>query len=465
MGMVTTGRERGLWDGSCANSLKTAVRWAVLFGISAGLAVCPAVAFAQATSDDLDLLRQRAEKEGWTFSVRDNPAAHRPLEQLCGLKVPPNWRKGARWVAPPAKFVSPSRFDWRDWGGCTEVRDQRSCGSCWAFATVGAVESAILIRDGVAVDLSEQWLISCNTDEYNCTDGGWWAFDYYIDKPDPCDGVGAVLETAFPYTALEDPCGCPYPHEYVLGSWGFVGGEEDIPPVYAIKWAIMAYGPVTVGVYAGSEFAFYANGVFNVDISDEVNHAGVLVGWDDALGANGAWILRNSWDTDWGMSGYMYIAYGCSSVGLGAAVVDYGGETPGSNPVITQQPTGASIPQGFSHAFRIEAVTDNTGTLRYQWFRDGEPVTGDLSGPLYSVQRARPEDQGAYTCVVKSPTGRIVSEGAYLEVRPGTVPASCLLSWGVTACACLVIGWLRIGARRGAAVTLRQAGAGKGTAS
>jgi len=68
----------------------------------------------------------------------------------------------------------PSSYNWCDLGGCTPVRDQGACGSCWAFGTVGPLESAILIEDGFSKDLSEQWLVSCNTDGWGCN-GGWWA--------------------------------------------------------------------------------------------------------------------------------------------------------------------------------------------------------------------------------------------------------------------------------------------------
>ena len=64
---------------------------------------------------------------------------------------------------PPSPQL-PSAFDWRNRNGVTPVKDQARCGSCWAFSTVGLLESKIRIKDGVIEDLSEQYLVSCNTE-------------------------------------------------------------------------------------------------------------------------------------------------------------------------------------------------------------------------------------------------------------------------------------------------------------
>ncbi|MEJ2738176.1 MAG: C1 family peptidase, partial [Anaerolineae bacterium] len=63
-------------------------------------------------------------------------------------------------TSPAAPSPLPSRWHWCEPGGCTPVKDQGACGSCWAFATFGPFESTILIRDGVVKDLSEQYLVS-----------------------------------------------------------------------------------------------------------------------------------------------------------------------------------------------------------------------------------------------------------------------------------------------------------------
>jgi len=290
----------------------------------AGVLCLAGPALAQLTPEDIDALRIQGEKEGWTFTVGQNPATAAPLEHLCGLVVPDRWWESARFDPCTPTRDLPEYFDWRDYGGCTPIKDQDGCGSCWAFGTVAPLECNILIIDGVLEDLSEQWLVSCNQDGWGCH-GGWWAHDYHEWKTDPCGGTGAVLEADFPYTATDAPCLCPYPHEYLLDDWAFIGSEHGIPPVDNIKQAILDYGPVSAAVYANSAMQGYNGGIFNGCGSGQVNHAVALVGWDDNQGPNGVWFLRNSWSSGWGEGGYMRIPYGCSSIGYSACYVDYAG--------------------------------------------------------------------------------------------------------------------------------------------
>jgi C1A family cysteine protease len=301
--------------------------------------LCEGQALAQISRADVDAMRARGEKEGWTFSVAENEATRYAREDLCGLVAPKDWRSRARFASVKAQADLPASFDWRPY--CTPIRNQGGCGSCWAFSTVGVLESAISIKDGAMVNLSEQWLISCNMETepphllaqgvWGC-DGGWFAHDYFESKPDECGQSGAVLEADFPYVYRDEPCNCPedgYDHYYWIGSWAYIAGEEEIPSVESIKQAIVTYGPVSAAVYADDPFQAYDDGVFNASTIEEVNHAIVLVGWDDNLGSEGAWILRNSWATHWGMDGYMYIEYGCSNVGFAACYIDYPGGGPG----------------------------------------------------------------------------------------------------------------------------------------
>lgn len=276
------------------------------------------------TSQDITALQEQGQQEGWTFTVAENTATQRPLNQLCGLVVPDNWWVGASFDPCTPTRDLPQRFDWRELGGCTSIKDQGNCGSCWAFGTVGALECNILIHDHKEVDLSEQWLVSCNTNGWSCN-GGWWAHDYFQSKKDRSNGTGgAVLEQDFPYEATNLPCKGPYPHPYHIDSWHFVGWSQGVPSPDSIKQAIMTYGPISVAIAVTRAFGGYNGGVFNAnDPNATINHAVVLVGWDDNQGTNGVWFLRNSWGPNWGEDGYMRIEYGVCKVGYAACYVDY----------------------------------------------------------------------------------------------------------------------------------------------
>ncbi len=217
----------------------------------------------------------------------------------------------------------PSAYNWCDeHGGCTPVKSQGSCGSCWAFATVGPLE-AHLQAAGQTTDLSEQYLVSCNTNGWNCQVGGWWAHDYHEHKKPPSESqAGAVLESSFPYRALDLPCAGPYNHPHRIASWYFVGSEYSTPSIDAIKQAIYDHGPVAAAICAGSGFRQYEGGIFQTNDTCDytVNHAIVLVGWDDS---EQTWTLRNSWGTGWGEDGYMRIRHGTSHVGYSANYITY----------------------------------------------------------------------------------------------------------------------------------------------
>jgi hypothetical protein len=278
---------------------------------------------------DLEAMRAEIKANGWTFEVGPNPAMEYPLEQICGRHeelLDPSafeyeYMPGEHTMVPmatlPAKFV----------GRFTSPRDQGQCGSCWAFSIIDETETAVLTKNnapfGTATltninpsattpDLSEEHVLSCNTKGYSCNGGNVDAISMLLSPK------GAIPESCFQYVAAVRTCAyCSNPTLTKLSAWGYLTSDTTIPTVAAIKQAIYTYGAVTAYIYADNQFQAYKSGVFNDTKKYKwTNHAIQLVGWDDALGA---WILKNSWGTSWGIRGYMWIKYGVVRVGEGAA--------------------------------------------------------------------------------------------------------------------------------------------------
>ena len=356
------------------------------------LTACPTQAHLSA--EDIDSLRQLGIEEGWTFIVNENPATKYSMEQLTGLD--PDMERPAaasdkspEW--PPGPF--PEKFDWRELDGCTPIRDQAGCGSCWAFGTVAALECALKIRDGINNDLSEQWLVSCNTWDMGCGGGGT-AHDFHWFQTDPCGGTGAVMEADFPYEAEDLPCNCPYPHAYVIDGWDWVNDVTWQPTTDEIKAAILEYGPVTCEVSSNSALQSYDGGIFNY-CTENINHIVALVGWDDTQGDEGIWIMRNSWGAGWGEAGYCRIQYGCSLIGNGASFVDIGLEN-----VFLQADT---IFAWESLEVDFNAYCGTTVSW-YLWdFGDTETGTGQAVTHLY-------DEPGCYDVTVQADIGGGVRE-------------------------------------------------------
>ena len=235
-----------------------------------------------------------------------------PIKYKTGLKLDKGWSKKVTFKEVKIQAALPRHFDWREQGQLTPIKDQGDCGACWSFSTTATLQDVLALHGQGQINLSEQYLLSCNKDGWSCN-GGWFAHDYHKALP-----VGAVLASDFPYQAKQVACKPNLNHPYHLASWAYLPSkDENTPPsLDAIKSAIYTYGPISVGVGANDAFMSYSSGVFNQCDGTQPNHAVNLVGWDD----DGQYfIMRNSWGA-WGEnnSGYMRIHYGCNNIGIAA---------------------------------------------------------------------------------------------------------------------------------------------------
>lgn len=374
----------------------------------------PSIAHTQLSPGDIEELKRQAELNGWTFEIGETSATQRELSSLLGYVPPdPELIKQVYPEEEPLKPMEklPSKWDWRERtpGGLPPIRDQGSCGSCWAFATVGALECNIKIKDGISVDLSEQWLVDCARGLfwYGC-DGGIAAHDWHKGtRTDSCGGYGAVLETDYPYVGYQSSCMCPVPHYYTIRDWKYVGSALGIPPIESIKTAIYKYGPVVCAMEAKTSFLAYKGGLYNDKTESKAlpNHMVVIVGWDDNYG-NGAFIIRNSWGPYWGENGYGYIEYGTAQIGYAANYIEYG--EPNDSLLITPQSelTFYCSSNDYVSPNSIIIKLENVGEVNINWsatFDPGlqiQPISGSLSPGsstnIYLTIQQVPSSPGTY---------------------------------------------------------------------
>jgi hypothetical protein len=271
----------------------------------------------------IEAMREEIRRNGDTFEVGINSAMQYPLEELCTLNPalkPADFsfyenneqEIGDYGIDKVGIAALPSYYI----GYYTPIKSTGSCGSGWAFVTTGVFEGIIKKKHGINADLSEQYLIDCNTSGYGCM-GGW--FCHYMHMAP----YGARSESCYPYTGTQGPCNTTCPWVYRISNWGYVGTSSSVPSTLAIKRKIYAYGSVAAGVYADSYFLAYTSGCFSRNANGSPNITIILVGWDDSKCNKGAWRLKNYWGTGWGEAGFMWIKYGVQKVGYAANYVVY----------------------------------------------------------------------------------------------------------------------------------------------
>ncbi|XP_017125121.1 procathepsin L [Drosophila elegans] len=233
------------------------------------------------------------------------------LQQLTGLKRSPAAKARAaaslKQVDLPPSPV-PDSFDWREQGGVTPVKFQGTCGSCWAFATTGAIEGHTFRKTGSLPVLSEQNLVDCGPVEdfgLNGCDGGFQEAAFcFIDEVQK----GVSQAGVYPYIDNKDTC------KYDDSKAGArLQGFAAIPPKdeEQLKKVVATLGPVACSVNGLETLKNYEGGIYNDNECNqgEPNHAILVVGYGSENGQD-YWIVKNSWDDTWGEKGYFRLPRG-----------------------------------------------------------------------------------------------------------------------------------------------------------
>lgn len=195
----------------------------------------------------------------------------------------------------------PRQVDWEKAGKVQVVKDQKGCGSCWAFSAVGALESAYALKTGELLSLSEQELVDCSLSYGNegCN-GGYmhWAFDYVMEN-------GLNTEADYGYYGIRLPC-----HKKTSKQRYSVKKCVKVGLTTNDLTSALADRPVAAGFLVNWDFWLYETGIFNPSSCEgDPNHGILITGYslDDEIPH---YRIKNSWGKRWGESGYFRMAIG-----------------------------------------------------------------------------------------------------------------------------------------------------------
>jgi len=265
-------------------------------------------------SDNIEMIKghnEEADNGVHTFHLGENEFADLTTLEITNYYNGLNIKSSV--VEPRSEIdVSdlPAEVDWRTKGVVSEVKNQKMCGSCWAFSATGSLEGQEMIKTKKNVSLSEQNLVDCAKKEGNhgCM-GGLMdkAFQYVKDNG------GIDTEASYPYTAKTGKT-CLYNATNsgaTLTSWVDIshGSEADL------QKAVATVGPVSVAIDASRPtFHYYKKGVYhdNKCSSEHLDHGVLAVGYGTAKMEDGKakdfWLVKNSWGATWGNAGYINMA-------------------------------------------------------------------------------------------------------------------------------------------------------------
>jgi cathepsin B len=281
----------------------------------------------------------------WTAALNFDGVSLRYLKGLMGVhKDNKKYRlpilRHEENVEIPEAFDS--RKQWPECKSISEIRDQGSCGSCWAFGAVEAMTDRICIasKGTKQFEISAEDLVSCcDSCGFGC-DGGYpsAAWEYWVDSGLVTGGLYNSKQGCQPYEVKScehhvkgplPPCGdiVPTPTCVHVCEKGYnVSYRNDkhfgakaygiASDVTQIQTEIMKNGPVEADFTVYADFPSYKSGVYQRH-SDQVlgGHAIRILGWG-VENSVPYWLVANSWNPDWGDKGYFKIVRGTDECGI-----------------------------------------------------------------------------------------------------------------------------------------------------
>lgn len=336
----------------------------------------------------------------------------------------PNYINPDEFVKVEDKISILSFLDWRDYDSenwLTPIKDQGSCGSCWAFGTCAAVESIWKIeksKPSSNPDSSEQHLVSCST-AGDC-DGGMHSLAAKFFK-----NQGVPPESCFPYVASDvacDPCSDYLSKLTTITGYGWItqagflySPEVEITSNQAIVNEL-SNGPVIGQMTVYSDFHSYTGGVYEVSpgATEQGGHCIAIIGYDDA---NDYWICKNSWGTDWGEAGYFKIRF--DEADIGSWVLKVWGVSLANKPPTLDPIADQSTKEGVDFSLQLQATDPDDDELTYSGTSMPDGAELDESSGLFTWTPTYTQSGTYY--VTFTVTDGIFSDSEIAEIKVANV--------------------------------------------
>lgn len=334
-----------------------------------------------------------------------HPLGYRPsplnLEHLHGTSIVPTAEaaQDMAWNPVPTE----ASYSLVDLGMVTPIRDQNPYGTCWTFAAMASLESTRLMSDGVSMDLSEKYHAYFG---YNDFSAEYVAYDQHpvdVGENQIYDQggnneismalfsrwTGPVSEADVPYEDFSTAPGTDVqPMRHLSAVWIVPGGSTFTDNM---KYAIKNIGAVSTGMYWDDGSYNAATASFYYNGAEEPNHQVTFVGWNDDYPrtnftsqptANGAWLVRNSWGTGWGQSGYFWISYEDAAISLEDGAVFVSSDTDEYDAVYCYDPLGPtgeiSLSSDTSWMANVFTASDDHALECVSFFNPGVDSTYEI---------------------------------------------------------------------------------------
>jgi len=230
----------------------------------------------------------------------------------------------------------PDEWDWSQKGVVTPVKDQGECGSCWTFSVTGNIEGQWAMKGNNLTSFSEQQIVDCShgccyMPNYGdvCNQGcnGGWQWNAFYDI---VNWKGLEKESDYPYQGITGTCQMN-PAKFMAPIKNYTCLSTAKAPAEEEQMRAFIYknGPISIALDA-TLLQSYWGGIIDPFFPNwecdptELDHALLIVGWGQERNWIGEmtpyWLVKNSWGTDWGDSGYFLIARNYNLCGLANAV-------------------------------------------------------------------------------------------------------------------------------------------------